>query len=329
MSPGKQALSLAFVATITAMGCRSIAPDDGGAPARAAIARERGSSRIAAVADDAGPAHAEEPITVEPSLAWGTRPPKDGILFPIVDGMCIHGAVYPLENGVLFAYGSSRGAYSRGGATTTARVTDAGLAPQPNMGPSASFDFWGVTAMGGHYPDRLWAVVDTSSRMVEASELRAGTAKAEDWKIILGSGAKFGDAGNAATENVPVRSFGKPLRLADGSVLLPERSVVRRDGADTLSHAFRAIASNGSLVAKPNVPGADLAEIAMGEKPRIAALANGEIVGVRSVPVAEARAMVAVEAGRRSPDSRRQDHAEDRRGPDARVRASRWAAARL
>jgi hypothetical protein len=280
------ACALAAALGATAAACKSIAPDDTPTTARAPIAPERSGAIATAIAADGGNARTPEgePAADDAPLAWGTRPPKEGVLFPIVDGMCIHGDVYRLQNAVLFAYGSSRGAYSRGGATTTALVTDAGLEPQPNVGFGATFDFWGVTAMGGHYPDRLWAIVDTSSRMIEASDLRVGTAKAEDWKVAIASGAKWGDAGNAAAVAVPVRSFGKPLALADGTVLVPERTSLCKNDTWTLSHAFRAISADGTLVAKPKVPGADLAEVAMGPSPNVVALANGEVLGLRYNP---------------------------------------------
>jgi hypothetical protein len=275
-------LAVVFVAS-----CKSLAVEDGkGAGMRAPIrADEKRDASILAAPDAA---HSAEPVVVaEPPLPWGTRPPKDGALFPVVDGMCIHGEVFALENGPLFAYGSAHGAYSRGGATTTARIADDGLEPQPNVGFGDTFQFWGVKAIGGHYPDRLWAIVDVSSRMVEASELRVGTAKAEEWKVAVDSGAKSGDAGNAAVIGTPLRDFGKPLAMPDGSTLVPEMVVVRdATGAETPSFAFRLLSASGALVAKPKVPGADLAKIAFGSRgglsaEGIVALASGEVVGVR------------------------------------------------
>jgi hypothetical protein len=267
--------SLAAVTSLAA--CKSLAADDGKPAIRPPIA-----------ADGRNVSSAAPSVTLAPEapLAWGTRPARDGVLFPIVDGMCIHGEIFALETGALFAYGSSHGAYSRGGATTIARVGDDGLEPQPNVGFGATFDFWGVKTIGGHYPDRLWAVVDVSSRMVEASELRVGTAKATDWKVALDSGTKPVDAGHAAGLGAPVRDFGQPILLPDGSTLVPEMNVVQDSvGAEKASFAFRMLSAAGALVAKPKVPGADLAKIAFtrsgsrGEG--VAALANGEVIGAR------------------------------------------------
>lgn len=270
--------------------CKSLAVDDGKtAGIRPPItADDRRDASILAAPDAA---HSAEPVLApEPPLAWGTRPPKDGVLFPVVDGMCIHGEIFALENGPLFTYGSTRGAYSRGGATTTVRIADEGLEPQPNVGFGGSFGFAGLNAVGGHYPDNLWAIVDVSSRMVQASELHVGTAKADEWKTAIDSGAKFGDAGNAAVVGAPLRDFGRPLTLADGSTLIPEQTVVRDNtGAQTESYGFRLLSPSGALVAKPRVPGADLAKIAMGARSGIStqgivALANGEVLGVRTDP---------------------------------------------
>ena len=279
-------VSLVSVASLAS--CKSLAVEDGkGAGIRPPIhADDRRDASILAAPDAA---HSAEPVVVaEPPLPWGTRPAKDGVLFPLVDGMCIHGEVFALQNGPLFAYGSSHGAYSRGGSTTTARITEEGLAPQSNVGFGDTFQFWGVKTIGGEYPDHLWAIVDVSSRMVQASELRVGTAKAGDWKVAVDSGAKFGDAGNQAVNGTPVRDFGKPLPMPDGSTLVPEMLVLRdaATGNETPSFAFRLLSPSGALVAKPKVPGADLAKIAFGWRAglssrSIVVLASGEVLGVR------------------------------------------------
>jgi hypothetical protein len=283
---GLASVLLASAALTSLAACKSLAADDRRAAIRPPIAAD--SRNVSTGAPSARDAEAAPPVILAPEapLAWGTRPPRSGVLFPVVDGMCIHGEIFALETDALFAYGSSHGAYSRGGATTIARVGDDGLEPQPNVGFGATFDFWGVKTMGGHYPDRLWAVVDVSSRMVEASELRVGTTKAADWKVALESGTKPGDAGNAAVMGAPVRDFGQPIAMPDGSTLVPEMSVVRDNvGAEKVSYAFRMLSPSGALVAKPRVPGADLAKLAFtrsgsrGEG--VAALANGEVIGTR------------------------------------------------
>ena len=274
---------LFLVSLVVISSCRTLADDK---TSTAPVVAERPSAITSPPRADGGNTlEPTAPPAPETPLAWGTRPPKDGILFPLVDGMCIHGDVYALENGPLFAYGTARGAYSRGGATTTAPVTEDGLEPQASLGFGSTFGFWGVTAMGGHYPDRLWAVVDVSSRMVAASDLRFGTSKAEDWKIVIDSGAEFGEAGNAPKAGAPVRSFGTPIPLPDGTVLVPERKAT----GEAESYTFQLIAANGTVVAKPKVPGADLAKLATSwhetfEGPDVFALASGEVIGVAGYP---------------------------------------------
>lgn len=250
-----------------------------------ALASAADAAPPAADADAAAAAAAAEP---EAPLAWGTRPPREGVLFPVVDGMCIHGEISMLENGALLTYGTTRGAYSRGGQTTAVLVGDQGLEPQTDTGFGSAFGFWGITRIGGHYPDRLWAIVDVSSRLVSAAEIHTGTAKAGDWKSIVDSGARFGEAGMAVQEGVPVRNFGRPLLLDDGSVLIPESLDTRTAKEMVMTYGFRLLDRTGALVAKPKVPGRDLAEIAMqwseSRAPNIAALGNGEVLGLRSHP---------------------------------------------
>jgi hypothetical protein len=269
-------------------GCRSIpTPDGKAAPISSTTdSSDGGAMRSAQRTTDAGNVpRAEEPET---PLAWGTRPPKDGILFPIVDGMCIHGEVWPLTNGAIFTYGTTTGAWSRGGETTAVIVGDRGMEPQIGTGFGKSFGWSGITSLAGTYPDHLWAILDVSSRMVTASEISIGDAKGEAWKVVVESGAKFGDAGNAAEVGKPLRNFGKPLPLQDGSTLIPEEISVRQNtGEDKTNFAFRLIDRNGALVATAKMPGPDLAKLAMADRswspaPGIIALANGEILGVRT-----------------------------------------------
>jgi hypothetical protein len=277
-----------MLAALALVGCRTLAEDKSSAAPRVAAdppAADASTPR----ADGGATAAAAAPAAPELPLAWGTRAPTEGVLSPIVDGMCIHGDVYALENGPLFVYGTARGAYSRGGATTTVLVTDGGLEPQAGVGFGATFDFWGLTAMGGHYPDRLWAIVDVSSRMVAASELRFGTAGSERWKVAIDSGARFGEAGNAATEGTPLHNLGTPVPLPDGSLLIPESISEQKSSGESTSYAFRLLAPDGTLVAKPKVPGADLAKLAMAWRETFAgldvlALANGEVLGVTASP---------------------------------------------
>lgn len=294
-SGARAAAAIVGVLSVLACACNTVAHDGRSAPPRTQIAADEAGSgaTTASAADAGGEGGAAAAIAEnEAPLPWGTRAPKDGVLFPIVDGMCIHGEIYALENGPLFAYGSSRGAYSRGGATTTAFIRDDGLEPQPNVGFGATFDFWAVRALGGRYPDRMWALVDVSSRMVSAGELRAGTSKANEWKVLIDSGTKLGDAGNMAQMDVPLRNFAAPLLLDDGSVLLPEETSVRRTAGETTTHSFRLLSASGALVPNAKVPGADLAKLAADADSSIDGVTgivqmSGEVLGVKAEPTAK------------------------------------------
>lgn len=212
-------------------------------------------------------------------LDWGTRAPGAGPLFPIVDGMCIHGTIFRLENGAVFAYGMSQGPWSRGGATTAELVGDAGLEPLTDEGFGKAFGVGTPSVLGGRAPDRLWAVVDVSSRMVAATDFYTGGLHTSDWKLLLPSGAKSGDAGNARTGNTEVRQLhaagtygpGQALFLESASGLGPSGELRERRG-------FRVLGADGAWVASPKVPGADLAKLADGAA--FTRLANGEVLGL-------------------------------------------------
>lgn len=218
------------------------------------------------------------PPAIEPPLEWGTRG-GNGPLYPIVDGICIHGKIFPFENGALFAYGFGTGSWSRGDATTTAFVSETGLVPQPTEGFGKAFGFAGPTAIGGKYPERMFAVLDVSSRMTNASELYIGKGTDKsDWKKVLDSGAQWTDAGNARSAYEPTRNMGKPFPLGDGSYLLPIESDYTGT-TDKITYSFRLINADGTLApATAKVPGAALAQIAFFGS--LARLDNGEIIGV-------------------------------------------------
>jgi hypothetical protein len=212
----------------------------------------------------------------EPPLSWGTRGGA-GPLYPIVDGICIHGTIFPIENGAVFAYGMSTGLWSRGGTTTASFVTDAGLVPQDGQGFGKALST-NVTFLEGRYPDRMFAIFDVSSRMVAASELYVGRGiDRAAWKKAIDSGARWTDAGNAGLDTVPTLKMGKPLALGDGSYLVP----IEAQSPGGSKYSFRLVAKDGSLAPLgAKVPGADLAELAF--LGTLARLENGEVLGVRT-----------------------------------------------
>ncbi len=112
-------------ASLLAVGCRTVSTDVHQRPASTVNEQTRASAAAPAAAVASAPAPpAEAP---EAPLAWGTRPAKDGPLHPVVDGMCVHGEIWPLGRGALYTYGNGTGSWSRGGRATIARFVDDGL----------------------------------------------------------------------------------------------------------------------------------------------------------------------------------------------------------
>ena len=268
---------------LTVLACHSVEQPSIGKSPVATPSSFEDSSGPAATATPISDASAKAPT--EAPLDWGTRADTTGPLYPIVDGMCIHGTIFQLENGAVFAYGMTQGPWSRGGATTAELVADEGLAPMPNEGFGKAFEFWAPTSMGGRAPDKLWAIVDVSSRMVSVTDFYTGGIRVADWKLLLPSGARFGDAGNSPTGNVPYRRLGKPIPWGEGSYAFPEGATVRTTQTDKETYSFRVLGPDGAWVRSPKVPNADLAELAFGSL--VVRLGNGEVLGTSAQPGAK------------------------------------------
>lgn len=106
-------------------GCRTVGTD--GRTPSADPSSEAGSRVGAPGAPSASIAPVKPAEIPEEPLAWGTRPDPRGSLWPVVDGMCVHGEIWPTTGSVLYTYGNGTGAWTRGGAATLARLTDDGL----------------------------------------------------------------------------------------------------------------------------------------------------------------------------------------------------------
>ena len=153
------------------------------APSSAAVTRDAAADvRVAAVV----PAEA-------PPLKWGARPAKTGTLFPIVDGMCIHAEVWPVEGGVVLSYGNRTVAWSRGSLPTLAQITDVGVVDDATVikMPSGEAWDWGKpNGFQGRWPDRVVFTDDRSGRVGDPLAdvwLRDGTA----WRrIFTGAGTE-------------------------------------------------------------------------------------------------------------------------------------------
>lgn len=125
----------------------------------------------------------------EAPLAWGTRPPTTGALFPVVDGMCIHGAVLAIDDATFLAWGHGAGAFSRGTYSATfARFTDSGLetgdAVDKGLEPLWSGGEPRVTF--GRWPDGAVIVFDQSTRMGTYSNVVVH--EGGEWRSLLSAG---------------------------------------------------------------------------------------------------------------------------------------------
>jgi hypothetical protein len=229
----------------------------------------------------------------EPELAWGSRPAKTGVLFPLVDGMCIHGEVLRYDNAQLFAYGMWRGPFSRGGEPTAQWIGEGGLTEQATAGVGFLVSYGGAPIVAGRYPDQLLQITHNSTRMGSASFLVFGGATKESRKTVLDQGGDPKADTPRPVVGAPTRDLNQPLRLRDGSWLVPETlwSVTTKDGSADPHYGFRKLSPEGALVPNAKVPGPDLAHAAArndggygdqysdGQAP-FAELENGEIVAL-------------------------------------------------
>lgn len=129
------------------------------------VSNEKPNTTASAAPPIAPVVDAAPPPPIETALAWGTRPPKTGELFPVVDGMCIHGEVWPTKGSALFTYGSGNGAFSRGGETTWSRLVDDGIAQDVKQGNKPDGEPYSIT---GTWPAPLFMEVDNPSGRMRA-----------------------------------------------------------------------------------------------------------------------------------------------------------------
>jgi hypothetical protein len=167
---------------------------------------------------------------------------------------------------------------SRGGETTAVAFRDEGLPVETGFGFGQPFGQVTVKAIGGRYPDRMWAVRDASTRMNTSSELAAGSAKDAQWTVLVASGNT--DNGPNAP---PLHDFLEPIALPDGSHLVPE-SVDDRN--NHVRYGFRLLDAKGALVSSAKVPGPDLARLAFDQRfaggGALVVLDSGEVLGIRT-----------------------------------------------
>jgi hypothetical protein len=177
-----------------------------------------------------------------PPLSWGTRPPSSGALYTVVDGMCIHAEVWPLEGGVLLTYGNTTGAYSRGDHITLAELTERGLDDGERVTKGLSGPDWQwafPTEIVGRWPDRVLLVNDRSGRVDSRSDvwIRDGGA----WRVAL-SNLEVDDAAS---------NFVSPLFRGDAWVVTQVVSRRSSGGWEPAESRLRAIPVGPTATATP------------------------------------------------------------------------------
>lgn len=260
--------------------CRSVAaPDPSPHHDPSGIARPAREDAAIASAD-AGVREAPNAEAKLPPLDWGTRPPESGVLFPIVDGMCIHGRVFALDDGTpIFVYGQGQGVWSRGFRATAVVVGPRGVAPERGQGFGDPLS-GSLEVIGG--PDRahMFAIIDMTSRMLSASQLSVG-GEGTKWSVAVRSGNDWvGDDVELARKDPSVKIHGSPIPLGGGRYLVPEQyAMPRADSVEVEAphYRFRQIEPDGKVVTTGKLPEADLAKRAF--EGAAVALPNGDVIG--------------------------------------------------
>lgn len=271
---------LAICAVLVGCGAPPVAHRAPPAPsASAAVATPPAPASI----DAGAPAVAAAPA-VEVPMAWGTAGTGSGPLYAIADGMCVNAQVFPIEGGAIFVYGNGEyinWQFSNPTLVTTALVGPDGITPDPGRGFGPALDADGATvfAVGGSYPDHLFAILDYASRAGFARQLRVGSAKPTGWKTLLGTPPRDYPPNGMFVAIAP------PLAWNDGNLLFPTDTSPVRNGLNDFqdTYGFRVLQADGTFVPKANVPGPDLGEPAfrINEPRQVARLSNGEVVGIR------------------------------------------------
>jgi len=230
-------VSLLAVA-LAASACKTSHLPDAPAPKQAASAGKDAPAASTEPASPAASAGASAALE-EPPLKWGTRPAKSGALFAVVDGMCIHAEVWPMESGALLTYGNRSGAFSRGSTPTLAELTDRGLTSDDALIKGIAEGAWSSSQpsdLRGRWPDRAVMIDDRSGRTEAQADVwvRDGAA----WRIALA----VGDSPDAASD------YHSPFFRGDALFVT---QVVRRSDTDVTAR-LRAVPLGGA--SKPQVP---------------------------------------------------------------------------
>lgn len=130
------------------------------------------------------------PPPAEAPLAWGTRPPKEGPLFPVVDGLCQRPNVWPLGTATFYTAETFDGAWTKGGAATFGHFTDDGIAYDAKDTLAAAtkdtsrLDVARPVFVAGSWPGPavMWSYDRNSGRMREYDSLWAHGEGG--WKLL-------------------------------------------------------------------------------------------------------------------------------------------------
>jgi hypothetical protein len=179
-------LSTVGLLVLGAVGCRSSAVPGPSMPVTS-VPGTPTTERTSPTSPELG--LTSNPPNPEPPLPWGTRPPRSSAFFTVIDGMCIHAEVWPLEGAVLLTYGNYVGAFSRGAKQITlAQLTDSGLSTDDAVTKGlsgASWDFAFPTKIIGRWPDRVLLINDRSGRVDRRSDV--WIRDDAGWRLALSS----------------------------------------------------------------------------------------------------------------------------------------------
>ena len=188
----------------------------------------------------------EPPASVaaaDPPLAWGTRPPRSSDLYPVIDGMCIHAEVWPVDGATLLTYGNATGAYSRGGERMTlALLTDAGADTGSTITMGLSGQRWqypSPTHIEGRWPDRVVLLNDRSGRVDDRTDV--WVRDASGWRFVLA---------NDETEDAAT-TYAWPALWGDELALLQRISTRKDDGTHYADHLRGVHLGGGSARSLP------------------------------------------------------------------------------
>jgi hypothetical protein len=173
-----------LAATVPLVSCKTVANDGRDRPATVASESPSRKTTGAVGAADAG---APSPPAPEEPLAWGTRPAQKGPLFPVIDGMCVHGEIWPTKGSALYTYGNGTGAWTRGGEATMARLVDDGLelSDTPTKKPDAeAWTYIAPMRVQGTWPGPLvmYSSDQGGGRMRDWPSIWSHTA--DGWSLI-------------------------------------------------------------------------------------------------------------------------------------------------